>query len=238
MGKFLIISQGESHHVLGALTINSGGSISFFPDTYPEQATSHKVDQLLGDCKSYIFPDYDHMTLTRDFLKTGGHVTSVSEKKRKKLDKHKVNALPDGTHHWLSLVVSNLSYLNDAPIEITLPIFKIEESLSSAHSQMLTESIKDFFLRIRFPEEIREGTMGCVQFVLVKKGTHADKCYYGQPFKTKVLGNPEIPSETLVADLLIKTEDKQEYDIIVKSFVLKGSCAKALYIIKLDESFV
>lgn len=48
----------DDYKVFGAFTINTGGSVSFFPDFYN-------------------FDNFDHLTLSKDFIKNKGHLTKV-----------------------------------------------------------------------------------------------------------------------------------------------------------------
>lgn len=234
--KFIIVKEGDDYRLIGAITINTGGSISFFPDTYPDKAISYKEDRSKGKVIESPFPEYDHMTLAKNFLKDGGHITAISDKGRKKVKSHKVNILENKDYHWLSIVVANFSFLNDVPPEVSLPIFSIDEELTSTHSEMLTESIRNCFFVIEFPEKIVNGKLGCIQIILTEKSKISkENKVYMTPFNSSVFGDLVIPEKTLATELVIKTEKNQDYDVLIKVFTLTAKADRAIYFINSDQ---
>ncbi|MDO8812567.1 MAG: hypothetical protein Q7J38_11150 [Gallionella sp.] len=149
----LYIRIDNDYKVFGVLTINTGGSISFFPDFY-------KLE------------NFDHLTLSKDFIKNNGHLTKVvSSGKHKKVYRFEASILPTGDFHLVTFAMQDGDLLMDSLPEVYYPDIEFENEFEAEFMALLEDAIVHDPLMLDFPEE--DGFY-CVQFLIVPKGRVID----------------------------------------------------------------
>jgi hypothetical protein len=135
--------------VFGVFTINTGGSISFFPDFY-------KLD------------NFDHLTLSKDFIKTKGHLTKVKPSgKHEKVLHFEANKLPTGDYHLITFAMKDGNLLMDSLPEVHYPDIEFENAHEAEFLTLLEDAIRHDPIMLAFPEE--DGFY-CIQILVVPKG--------------------------------------------------------------------
>ncbi|MEO8760893.1 MAG: hypothetical protein ABI388_06565 [Bacteroidia bacterium] len=121
--------------VFGVFTINTGGSISFFPDFY-------NLD------------NFDHLTLSQDFIKHNGHLTFVTnEGKHKKYLHLEINKLPTGDFHLMTFAMKDGNLLMDCLPEIHYPEIEYEKDNENEFLALLKDAFHNDPIMLEFPEE-------------------------------------------------------------------------------------
>ncbi len=135
--------------VFGVFTINTGGSISFFPDFY-------NLD------------NFDHLTLNKDFIKNKGHLTTVeSNGVHKKAQHFEANKLPSNDYHLVTFAMTDGDLLMDSLPEIHYPDIEFENDHEMEFLSLLKEAIHNDAFMLDFPDE--EGFY-CIQILIIPKG--------------------------------------------------------------------
>ncbi len=226
-----MIKNDGIYRMVGALTINTGGSVSFFPDMY--NLNAHHLNSL--GTITHRTPVLDHYTLTKDFLRTKAHGTAILDRKRNKILSHRTTQLDDGDHHWLSISISDLSFLNDVPSTKDINLLNVQptEENRTIVIESLKHSHKGLF---SLPEQIKPGIIGCMQLIIREKyGGQKEGRFWSGPFKNSLFKNIEEVSSVLTAERLIETSDNHAYDVIVRVFTLRGYCDYPLVILRQED---
>jgi len=145
---FLII-DGD-YKIFGALTLNSGGSVSFFPDFY-------KLDQ------------FDHLTLSRDFIEKKGHLTKLDlDGKHRKVVHLEASELANGYYHLITFIMKDGDLLMDAPSNIDCPDIQYENDEEKQKYIAILEDVVNLgHCILDFPDG--DGFY-CVQILIYPKG--------------------------------------------------------------------
>lgn len=190
----IFVRIDADHKMFGALTLNSGGPVSFFPDF-------HNLD------------NFDHLTLSTDFISKGGHLTVVkSDGDHSKFFNIEASLMVNGDYHLITFGMTNGDLLMDVPQQFEIPpvSYATEEErekyeawiVASAHGAATLE----------FPAE--EGSY-CIQIQVIAKGTATD----GMAVEGKVIEKLIAPGMSLEGRLLntkvteIPIEDKCDFTI-------------------------
>lgn len=139
----------DDYKVFGVFTINTGGSISFFPDFY-------NLD------------NFDHITLNKDFIEKKGHLTIVKENnKHKKLLNFEAVKLPTNDYHLVTFVMTGGDLLMDSLQEVSYPDIEFENDKEEEFLALLKDAIHTQPLMLDFPDE--KGFY-CIQVLIIPKG--------------------------------------------------------------------
>ncbi len=155
-GKVLrvYIHIDDDYKVFGVFTINTGGSISFSPDFY-------NLD------------NFDHLTLSKDFIKNKGHLTRVEPTgKHKKAYSFETNKLPTDDYHLTTFMMTDGDLLMDSLPEIHYPDIEFENEYEEDFLALLKDAIHTDAYMLDFPEE--EGFY-CIQVLIIPKGRDINK---------------------------------------------------------------
>ncbi len=143
------INIDNDYKVFGIFTINTGGSISFFPDLY-------NLD---------IF---DHLTLSKDFIKNHGHLTKVKlGGKHKKVLNFEVSELPTGDYHLITFGMKDGDLFMDSLDKVYYPNIEFEDEHKTEFLALLEDAIHHKPIMLGFPEE--NGSY-FIQILVVPKG--------------------------------------------------------------------
>lgn len=145
----IYLKIGGRYTIFGILTINTGGSYSFFPE-------------LPGDLY------FDHITFSKNLQKNNHHYTKTTWLGREKILPIYAQVLSNGTHHAITFLYKDHGLLIDAPKHIHYPkipiekLYELEKAFSTA-GELESSTI------IEFP---RTAEPVCLQFFLLPKGIH------------------------------------------------------------------
>jgi len=146
-GKILrvYIHIDQDYKTFGVFTINTGGSISFFPDFY-------KLN------------NFDHFTVGKDF---GGHLTTIgSTGKHKKAYFFEAELLPTRDYHLVTFMMKDGDMLMDSLPEVQYPDIEFEDGSVEDFLALLKDAIHTDPYMLDFPEG--DGFY-CVQVLIVAK---------------------------------------------------------------------
>src|SRR5688500_6266054 len=113
----------QDYKVFGVFTINTGGSISFFPDFY-------NLD------------NFDHLTIDKDFINNKAHLTKVQPtgKNRKALF-FETNKLPTEDYHLITFAMIDGDLLMDSLPEVRYPDIEYENDKEEEFLRLLKDAI-------------------------------------------------------------------------------------------------
>lgn len=149
----LYVHLENDYKVFGIFTINTGGSISFFPDFY-------NLD------------NFDHLTLSKDFVNNKAHLTKVEPSgKHKKAYYFATNKLPTGDYHLVTFAMRDGDLLMDSLSEVVYPDIEFENANEEEFLALLKDAINTDALMLDFPEG--EGSY-FIQILIVPKGRLID----------------------------------------------------------------
>jgi hypothetical protein len=155
-GKILpiFIKIDGDHKIFGALTLNTGGSVSFFPDF-------HKLDK------------FDHLTLGADFIEKKGHLTKVDlDGKHRKALHLEASQLANGYYHLVTFFMKDGDLLMDALSKINCPEIQYESDDQKRNYEMWLEDAVSFgHCLLDFPNE---PGFYCVQLLILPKDENPD----------------------------------------------------------------
>ena len=180
----------DDFKVFGTFTINTGGSISFFPDFY--------------ELEDY----FDHLTLNKDFMKNGAHLTKVEPiGKHKKAYHVKADELPTGDFHLVTFTMKDGDLLMDSLPEVQYPDIEFDSAHEAEFLLLLKDAIDHDPIMLLFPEE--EGFY-CIQILIVPKGKAMDDVSIALGFEG-ILGL-EKPIGKIARAKVVELETPQEFD--------------------------
>ncbi|MEY3304240.1 MAG: hypothetical protein ACK5RE_08920 [Pseudanabaena sp.] len=138
----------DDYKVFGVFTINTGGSISFFPDFY-------NLD------------NFDHLTLSKDFIKNKGHLTKIKPNgKHKKAYHFEANKLLTGGYHLITFAMNDGDLLMDSLPEVNYPDIEFDNENETEFLTLLEDALCHAPMMLSFPEE--DGFY-CIQILVLPK---------------------------------------------------------------------
>jgi hypothetical protein len=146
----------DDYKVFGALTLNTGGSVSFFPDFYN-------------------LHEFDHLTLNRDFIEKKGHLTKVNldNNKHKKIAHLEASEMANGYFHLITFFMKNGDLLMDSPSNIELPVIYYQsEEEKQKYITMIEDAVSIGHCILDFPDE---PGLYCIQILVYPKGIDKEK---------------------------------------------------------------
>ncbi len=143
------VHMNNDYKVFGIFTINTGGSISFFPDFY-------NLD------------NFDHLTLNRDFINNKAHMTKVEPGGRhKKAYYFEANELPTGDYHLITFGMKDSDLLMDSLPEVRYPDIEFENNHEEEFLVLLKDAISNDPVMLDFPED--DGSY-FIQVLIIPRG--------------------------------------------------------------------
>jgi len=200
MPIFAVIEK--DYKIFGALTLNTGGSVSFFPDFY-------NLD------------NFDHLTMNGDFILKKGHLTKIETDGKRKKPIHLVaSELKSGNYHLITFLMKDGDLLMDAPPEIDYGAVEYQdEAEQNKFHQWINESVGAGHLVIEFPDE--DGNFG-IQIQLIDKAKPAANF----AVESSVIENSLAEEKSLkdvvfnVRQTIIPTSEKSDFDVCILTFRL------------------
>ena len=191
-GKVLrvYVHINDDYKVFGIFTINTGGSISFFPDFYK-------------------FDNFDHLTLNKNFIKNKCHLTRVEPTgKHKKAYYFEANKLPTDDYHLITFMMIDGDLLMDSLPEIHYPDIEFENEYEKDFLALLKDAIHTDPYMLDFPEE--EGFY-CIQVLIMPKGSDINKISIWTSIVEDFLSLPQ-PLEKIISAKKIEIKTPPEFD--------------------------
>jgi len=188
----------QDYKTFGVFTINTGGSISFFPDFY-------KLD------------NFDHLTLNKDFINKKGHLTKVEPTgKNKKAIYFEANKLPTNDYHLITFMMSDGDLLMDSLPEVHYPDIEFEDGTGDDFLKLLKDAIHTTPYMLDFPDE--EGFY-CIQIQIVPKGKEINQVSIETSIVKDFLTLPKPLDEIIQAKKIeIPTPDNFDFYLCIIAF--------------------
>jgi hypothetical protein len=179
----------NDYKVFGAFTINTGGSISFFPDFY-------KLD---------IF---DHITLNKDFTKSKPHLTRVQPSgKHKKTLSFEVAELPTKDFHLATFAMKDGDLLMDSLPEVRYPDIEYENAHEAEFLALLEDALRHDPITLDFPEG--DGFY-CIQILVVPRGRSINDVSVDTGFSREL--SLERPMDGVILARRVEIGTPQDFD--------------------------
>ncbi|HMR93418.1 MAG TPA: hypothetical protein PKC69_13940 [Chitinophagaceae bacterium] len=204
----IYLMAGEKSKTLGVLTLNKGGSYSFFPELPGEY-------------------DFDHMTFGKDLVKNNHHYTRVTAERREKVLPINAELLTNGMYHAVTFVFRQFSLLKPIPKEVIYPEVNVA----------VVREIGDSFLTSGNPEgstllELLPGEGAfCMQFFLIPKSVdYRRMTFFLRPFESIQPGF-KLVDGTRPFNAVIPHEYQDDYMLGLLSFFHQGDIGTTLQIV-------
>ncbi len=202
LGKVMPIylKVNDTYKILGILTINKGGSYSFFPE-------------LPGNL------EFDHITFVKNLNKNNHHFTRRIKNGREKVLPLHANLLDNGIYHGLTLIFKDISILKDVPRKIMYPEVDVK----------FLPKIKEAFLNIDKPVgssviEVNDGDgVLCVQLFLIPRNVDYRKMDFFVKSISRSIPNLNLEKEngSPVFNNIIFHEFQNDYVFGIKTILLR-----------------
>jgi len=180
----------QDYKTFGVFTLNTGGSISFFPDFY-------KLD------------NFDHLTVGKDFIKNKGHLSKVAPTgKHKKAYFFEPNKLPTGDYHLITFMLQDGDLLMDSLPEVRYPDIEFENESEEEFLALLKDAIHTDAYMLDFPEE---AGFYCIQIQIIPKGRDINKVSIWTSIVEDFLSLPK-PLEKIIQARKLEIETPENFD--------------------------
>jgi hypothetical protein len=208
----IYIEVGGSLKLLGVVTLNVGGSYSFFPE-------------LPGHS------DFDHFTFARE-VEGHHHVTRVTNKGREKIFPIRAESLTNDIYHGVTFVINDYNLLKDAPKEVHYPEVDISE-FRRIQNAFLTAGVQEGSTILK--NTTNTGAL-CVQFFLIPQGiSYKDKLLIF-PKHIKTFTNINIEDRKIsVFNAVIPHESQSAYSLGIGYYGINENIAHP-FLISLSAS--
>jgi hypothetical protein len=204
----IYLIAGAQSKTLGILTLNKGGSYSFFPE-------------LPGNY------DFDHMTFNRDLEKDKHHYTRVTTDGREKVLPISAEFLTNGMYHAATFIFNDYQLLKGVPKEIIYPTLEIKK----------LKEINDAFITSGNPEgstllnlDFVKGSF-CMQIFLIPTNIdYSTMTFFLKPFQT-TQPDFELENGTMSFNAIIPHEYQSDYVLGILAFFHKNDVNTTLQIV-------
>lgn len=204
----IYLIAGDQSKTLGILTLNKGGSYSFFPE-------------LPGDY------DFDHMTFNRDLQKDKHHYTRVTADGREKVLPINTEHLTNEMYHAATFVFKDFHLLKGVPKEIIYPPLEITK-LKEINEAFITSGNPEGSTLLNL--DFVSGSF-CMQIFLIPKTTnYRAMTFFLKPFQT-IQPDFELEDGTRSFNAVIPHEYQSDYVLGVLAFFHKKDIDTTLQIV-------
>lgn len=190
-GKILRVYAhiNDDYKTFGIFTINTGGSISFFPDFFK-------------------FDNFDHLTIN-NFIKGKGHASNIEPSgKHKKVFFFEANKLSTGDSHLITFAMKDGDLLMDSLTEVRYPDIEFENESEEDFLALLKDAIHTDAYMLDFPDE--DGFY-CIQIQVIPKGKEIGKVSIEISIIKDFLLSPK-PLETVIQAIKQEIETPENFD--------------------------
>lgn len=187
----------DNHKLFGAITLNLGGSVSFFPDFYH-------------------LSNFDHLTLSKDFMKKKGH-TTPTDSRNEKINIEATALAGNDYYHLITFGMDSDDLLMDSPSEIQIPHVSYTTKEEKEKYTKWIEGSAHGYSVLKFPEG--DGSY-FVQVLILPKGRPTTELAVERSFVENILECPiSLESKTITAQKIdIPTPDKSDFSICILTF--------------------
>lgn len=194
----LYVNIDDDYKVFGALTFNTGGSISFFPDFYRLNS-------------------FDHITLPSDFIKNKAHFTMVeSDGRHRKIVNFVADQLSTGDFNLLTFAMVDSDLLMDSLPETKFPDIEFDNDHEEEFISLLKDAIDNPPIMLSFPSE--EGAY-FIQIVAFPKGKNIEDISITLGFEEVFLSDKSSCAGVINAKKVeILTPDNFDFSICISCF--------------------
>jgi hypothetical protein len=190
----------DDYKIFGIFTINTGGSVSFFPDFYN---------------LNY----FDHLTLSHNFLEKNGHLTFIDPNgKHKKFVHIEVNRLPTDDFHLITFAMTDGDLLMDSLPVINYPDIEYETEHKEQFYTMLQEALHNKPIMLDFPKE--EGVY-LIQILVIAKGKNIEDVSIALGFEEAFSFKKPIDKIINAKKAIIETPDNFNFSLCLICFKIK-----------------
>ena len=194
----IFLRMEDDYRVFGVFSLNSGGSVSFFPDFY-------KLD------------NFHHVTLNKDFIKKKGHLTKVEVNGKHKKSIHiEASALRESSfYHLITFVMKNGDLLMDATPQIQCPdIHYQDEQQRQLYNTWINRSVVRGHCVLSFPDG--DGAYAIQILICAKAKSMHGLAVNRHPLETTLLDRRTLEKENFnVCTTTIDTAEKSDFTIVV-----------------------
>lgn len=199
----LIIKINNDNRIFGAITLNSGGSVSFFPDFHR-------------------FQGFDHLTLNSDFIFKKGHATRIEQDGTRPKEIFFVASPLSNSpyYHLITFGMDDDTFLMNSPGFIKLPpIFCSTASEKNMYDDWAKQSCAGQAI-LEFPDE--EGAY-FIQVLILPKNSSTSGLAVVRSFVEKMTPPGSVSCEETFncKKIDIPTPDKCDFSICVLCFRLR-----------------
>jgi hypothetical protein len=188
----------DDYKMFGIFSLNSGGSVSFFPDFY-------KLD------------NFHHLTLNQNFIEKKGHMTKVEVSgKHKKSIHFEASALQaNSSYHLITFVMKDGDLLMDAPKQIECADIHYQtEQQRQLYNAWLNRSVTKGHHVLIFPDE--KGFYAIQVLILPKAKSAKGLAVNRGPLEAALLNQRSLENENFNVKITeIDTSQKSDFTIIV-----------------------
>lgn len=194
----IYLISGDRSKTLGVLTLNKGGSYSYFPE-------------LPGDY------DFDHMTFNRDLQKDNHHYTRVTIDGREKVLPINAKYLTNGMYHAATFVYTDYQLLKGIPKEIIYPVLEITK-LKEIHDAFITSGNPEGSTLLNV--DFISGSFCMQVFLIPKTIDYRTMTFFLEPFQ-KIQSNFALEDGTKAFNAVIPHEYQSDYVLGIVVFFHK-----------------
>jgi len=193
----------KNFYVFGAFTFNTGGTISFFPDLY-------------GDLP------FDHITVAKDFMKKGGHLTTIgASAKHSKLLEFDLEKLENDDYHVATFMMKDGSMMMDLFEKIDLPNMTLDEKETNKNISILQEATSNQVSIIDFPDN---PGIFCIQVTLQVARRKEDKIQiYTKPIADFLETTRDLSKPIMAKKLEIYDGKFSDHSFYISAFRVEGN---------------
>lgn len=195
----IFIYIDDEYKMFGIITLNTGGTVSFFPDFY-------NLD------------NFDHLTLGANFIEKKGYLTKVkSNTKHSKYLHLEASPLTGGYYHLITFAMEGGDLLMDAPPQIELPVIEYNsETKMEKFNAWINDSISAGHCKLKFPNA---NGFYCIQMLVLPKGASTAFCQVNTSHLEMFLSSPSaFEKEIISQQVIIPTPEKSDFSICILTF--------------------
>jgi hypothetical protein len=194
----IFLRMEDDYKVFGVFSLNSGGSVSFFPDFY-------KLD------------NFHHLTLNKDFIKKKGHLTKVEVTgKHKKSIHFEANVLHGSSfYHLITFVMKDGDLLMDATEQIECADIHYQtEQQRQLYNTWIKRSVAKGHCILSFPDG--NGSYAIQILIRAKAKSVHGLSVNRDPLEAALLDRRSLEKENFnVRIVTIDTPEKSDFTIVI-----------------------
>ncbi len=215
----LFVDMEGDYKILGALTLNSGGSVSFFPDFYS-------------------LDNFDHITLNANFIEKKGHLTKIGTSGDRKKPMHvEASQLIDGSYyHLVTFVMNDGELLMDAPPVMQAPDIEYStEEEKHLFTSWLEVALSNANCVLEFPA--KKGFYA-IQILILPKGSDPEKlAVHRDSIEIALEHSVSFENQNFICKKMeIPTSERSDFSICIVMFRVPHELKAAAFFMAQDPN--